>query len=246
MSLNPFKSRGTIPVLLVGLVGVLLVLHAWRLPPFTTTEEVTDNAYVRGLVTVISPQVAGYITEIPVQDYMDVKQGALLVRAVLDDLGLEGAVKTSGAKGVHVFVPVDASVGLEEAAAATRAIADRAARLDPDVATTAFIKDDREGKVFVDPTRVGSATVVAAYSPRIRPGLPVSFPVSWDDLPDVHPRDFTVATAPDLLAGGDPWAAALPAPQELPAELVEHGHTIPVARVAAMHEGKRRKRAKEA
>jgi multidrug resistance efflux pump len=80
---NIFKSRGTIPVLLVGLAGVLLVLHAWRLPPFTTTEEVTDNAYVRGLVTVISPQVAGYITEIPVQDYMEVKQGALLVR--IDD-----------------------------------------------------------------------------------------------------------------------------------------------------------------
>ena len=74
----------------------------------------------------------------------------------------------------------------------------------------------------------------------------MSFPVPWDDLPHVHPRDFTVATAPGLLAGGDPWAAALPDPQELPPELVEHGHTIPVARVAAMHEGKRRKRAREA
>ena len=55
-----------------------------------------------------------------------------------------------------------------------------------------------------------------------------------------------MSTAPGLLAGGDPWAAALPEPQELPADLIEHGHTIPVARVAAMHEGKRRKRAREA
>jgi multidrug resistance efflux pump len=77
------KSRATLPVLAVGLAGVLLVLYAWRLPPFTTTEQVTDNAYVRGLVTTISPQVAGYITEIPVQDYMDVKAGALLVK--IDD-----------------------------------------------------------------------------------------------------------------------------------------------------------------
>jgi multidrug resistance efflux pump len=77
------KSRATIPVLALGITGVLLVLHAWRLPPFTTTEQITDNAYVRGLVTTISPQVAGYITEIPVQDYMDVKAGALLVK--IDD-----------------------------------------------------------------------------------------------------------------------------------------------------------------
>ena len=96
-----------------------------------------------------------------------------------------GAVKTSGAKGVHVFVPIDAQVTMEDAAAATRAIARRAERLDPQTATTAFIKADREGKVFVDSTRAGGATVVAAYSPRARPGVPVSFPVDWDDLDDV-------------------------------------------------------------
>jgi DNA ligase D-like protein (predicted polymerase) len=174
-----------------------------------------------------------------------VVRAAMLVRRVLDDLGLVGAVKTSGSKGVHVFVPITA-VPLEDSAAATRALAVRAEALDPSIATTAFIRADRGGKVFLDSTRSIGATVVAAYSPRIRPGLPVSFPVAWDDLPQVTPADFTVATAPALLAGGDPWAAALPAPQELPAELVEHGHTVPVARVAAMHEGKRRKRAREA
>jgi hypothetical protein len=60
----------------------------------------------------------------------------------------------------------------------------------------------------------------------------------------VRPADFTVSTAPALLGDADPWAAALPEPQELPAELVAEGHTIPVARVQAMHEGKRRARAK--
>ena len=90
-------------------------------------------------------------------------------------LGLDGVVKTSGAKGVHVFVPVVATP-MADVAAATRAIAARAAALGPDVATTAFLKEDRDGKVFVDPTRVGGGTVVAAYSPRVRPGVPVSFP----------------------------------------------------------------------
>jgi len=173
-------------------------------------------------------------------------QAAFLVRQALTDAGLAGAVKTSGAKGVHVFVPIDESVSIEDAAAATRAIAARAERIDPEVATTAYIKEDRHGKVFVDSTRSGGATVVAAYSPRVRPGTPVSFPVGWDDLDRVTPRDFTVRTAPDLLGGADRWAEQLPEPQALPEDLLEEGRAIPVARVAAMHEGKRRKRAREA
>jgi bifunctional non-homologous end joining protein LigD len=169
---------------------------------------------------------------------------AHLVRQALADVGLTGAVKTSGAKGVHVFVPIDDHAPPEDSAAATRAIAARAERLDPEIATTAFIKDDRGGKVFVDSTRVGGATVVAAYSPRVRPGTPVSLPVSWDDLDDIAPADFTVHTALQHLDDEDPWHAEMPTPQRLSAELIEEGHAIPVARVQAMHEGKRRARAR--
>ncbi len=169
---------------------------------------------------------------------------AYLIRQALGDTGLSGAVKTSGSKGLHVYVPVDASA--EEAAAATRAVAERAARLDPALATTAFVVQDREGKVFLDSTRAYGATVASAYSPRVRPGVPVSFPVRWDDLDSVAPGDFTVHSAPGLLDGHAAWAGELPAPQVLPAGLVEEGRAIPVARVQAMHEGKRRKRAREA
>ena len=98
------------------------------------------------------------------------------------------------------------------------------------------------GKVFLDSTRAGGATVVAVYSPRLRAGLPVSYPIAWDDLDDVAPRDFTVHNVPGLLAGADPWTASQPAPQELPAEFVDEGRTIPIARVQAMHAGKRRAR----
>ena len=171
---------------------------------------------------------------------------ARLVRQALADAGMSGAVKTSGSKGVHVFVPLEPDVKTEDVAAATRAIAARAERLDPGLATTAFIREDRHGKVFLDSTRAGGATVVAAYSPRVRPGATVSFPVAWDDLDDVLPGDFTVHTAPGLLGDKDPWAEAMPAPQRLDPGLVEEGHTIPIARVQAMHEGKRRARAKRA
>jgi DNA ligase D-like protein (predicted polymerase) len=176
-------------------------------------------------------------------DWSTVASAARLIREALAGCGLSGAVKTSGSKGVHIFVPIKPAP-VEDAAAATRAIAARAERLDPALATTAFIREDREGKVFLDATRAIGATVIAAYSPRLRPGLPVSYPVGWDALDDVTPTDFTVKNAAGLLGDADPWAAQLPAPQALPADLVADGHTIPVARVQAMHEGKRRARAR--
>jgi DNA ligase D-like protein (predicted polymerase) len=169
-------------------------------------------------------------------------RAARVVRQVLVDESLDAVIKTSGAKGLHIFVPIDSSVSMEAAAAATRAIAARAERLDPSTVTTAFMKDDRAGKVFVDATRVGGATVVAAYSPRVRPGATVSFPLDWDALDDVAPADFTVLTAVRVLGGDDRWAGRMPPPQQLGAELVEEGRSIPVARAQAMHEGRRRAR----
>jgi DNA ligase D-like protein (predicted polymerase) len=182
-------------------------------------------------------------------DFGAVVAVAHLVRQALTDAGLAGAVKTSGAKGVHVFVPIDAhapgeSVAAGDAAAATRALAARTEALNPELATTAFIVEDRGGKVFVDATRAGGATVAAPYSPRLRPGTPVSFPLDWSELDRVTPADFTVRTAIGALAGRDPWADSMPAPQRLPDDLIEQGRAIPVARVAAMHEGKRRARAR--
>jgi bifunctional non-homologous end joining protein LigD len=177
-------------------------------------------------------------------DFTLAVEAARLVHTALAEIGMSGAINTSGSKGVHVFVPLDGKARAEDVAAATRAVAVRAERLNPELATTAFIRDDRHGKVFLDSTRAGGATVVAAYSPRVRTGATVSFPVPWDELDDVAPGDFTLHTALDLLGGRDPWRDAMPEPQKLDAGLVEEGHTIPIARVQAMHEGKRRARAR--
>ena len=168
---------------------------------------------------------------------------AHLVRQALADAGLAGAVKTSGSKGLHVIVPVH-DLGLSDAAAATRALAERTATLDPAIATTAYIKADRGGRVFVDSTRAGGGSLASAFSPRVRPGTPASYPVPWDDLDEVAPGDFTVRSVLPL-PGADPWQAILPPPQRVPADVIEQGHAIPIARVVAMHEGKRRKRARE-
>lgn len=70
----------TLIVLMAGLTGLGMVLYAWRLPPFSSSVEMTDNAYVRGYVTMLSPQVSGYVVDVAVKDYQDVKQGDILVR----------------------------------------------------------------------------------------------------------------------------------------------------------------------
>jgi bifunctional non-homologous end joining protein LigD len=169
---------------------------------------------------------------------------AHMVRTALTDAGLQGAVKTSGAKGVHIFVPILEQTTADEEAAAMRALAVRVEQIDPSVATTAFMKADRGNKVFVDSTRAGGATVVATYSPRARPGVPVSFPLRWDELDTITPGDFTIHNALDRLGDKDPWASLMPPAQQIPSDLIDEGRAIATPRVAAMHEGKRRARAR--
>ncbi len=167
---------------------------------------------------------------------------ARLARRALAEAGLSAAVKTTGSTGLHLVVPVRGS-SHEDVAAATRALAARTAALDPAVATTEYVVAERGDRVFVDSTRSGRGTIAVAYSPRVRPGLPISAPVPWDHLDTADPRGVTVADAAARIIG-DPWADALPEAQLLDPELVAQGHSIPVARVAAMHEGKRRARAR--
>ncbi|MDF2798871.1 MAG: HlyD family secretion protein [Devosia sp.] len=81
--LKLLKSKGTWAALLIGLIGVGVVLYAWQLPPFTSSIQSTNNAFVRGRVTMIAPQLAGYVTQVPVSDYQQVKKGDLLIK--LDD-----------------------------------------------------------------------------------------------------------------------------------------------------------------
>ena len=145
--------------------------------------------YHPGLATIDQPDHPTHLVldiDPPEESFGLAVQAALLVRQALADVGMLGAVKTSGAKGVHVFVPLVGAT-TADVAAATRALAARAERLDPTLTTTAFVKEDRGGKVFLDSTRAGGATVVSVYSPRLREGVPVSYPVSWDALGNISP-----------------------------------------------------------
>lgn len=130
---------------------------------------------------------------------------ARAVREVLTEYGLDGALKTSGAKGLHVVVPIERRTTGDQVRRAAFALAERVVERIPDRATLEFRKRDRGGRVFLDVTRNGGGqTVIAAYSPRVRPEGTVSFPVDWLELGDVAPADFTLRSAPGLLGGRGP------------------------------------------
>lgn len=146
---------------------------------------------------------------------------ALALGRLLEELGLRGVAKTSGAKGVHVVVPLRPGPPFEEVRAAAATIARLLEARFPDLATTAIRRARRGERVFVDVGRNAAGQhMVAVYSPRARPGAPVSFPVPWDDLGRVRPQDFSLRTVPSLLQReGDRWKALRPRPQALPRTL---------------------------
>lgn len=145
---------------------------------------------------------------------------ALLVREVLATHGVDGIAKTSGAKGMHVYVPLVRRHGYEQVRRAASRVAEEAASREPDLATDQFFKKERRGRVFIDYTRVGpGAHVIAAFSPRARAEATVSFPVAWKRLERVDPREFTIKTVPPMLERDDPWRTLSPAPRTLPRDL---------------------------
>jgi bifunctional non-homologous end joining protein LigD len=148
-------------------------------------------------------------------------QVALVLKEVLDEIGLEGIPKTSGGKGVHVYVPLGRRYGYPAVRSAAVAIGQRVEERIPEEATSEFLKAKRGGRVFLDPGRnAPGAHVAAPYSPRARPGATVSFPVTWKNLEAVKPGDFTIRNVPGLLAKKDPWKTLMPRAQTLPRELL--------------------------
>ena len=122
-------------------------------------------------------------------------KAAALVKVVLDELGLRSFAKTSGSKGFHIVVPLNRRQGWEEVKLFSQAVAQHMTRVVPQRFSAVLGPKNRVGKIFIDYLRNGrSASTVAAFSVRARPGMAVSMPVSWDELNDV--------------TGGDQWTMA--------------------------------------
>ena len=145
----------------------------------------------------------------PGTDFTDAIPAALELRLVLEEVGLTAFVKTSGNRGIHVFAPIDAKHEFLDVRHAVIAAARELERRMPDRVTTAWWKEERGEKIFVDFNQANrDRTMAGAYSPRALGHAPVSTPVTWDELPDVDPTVFTIRTVPGRLAEmGDPWAS---------------------------------------
>ena len=131
----------------------------------------------------------------------EAKQVAAIVHETLDELGAVGWPKTSGSRGIHVYVRIEPRFGFREVRRAALAFAREIERRAPDLVTTAWWKEERTRAIFVDYNQnARDRTIASAYSVRGKPWGPVSAPVTWSELPDVETEDFTIATMPERFA----------------------------------------------
>src|SRR2546421_9831064 len=140
-----------------------------------------------------------------------VRRIALVVREVMDELGLPSYPKTSGATGLHILVPIRPELGFPHVRRFAKALAEEVERRvgDQEVATTTWHVKDRRG-VFVDfGQNARDRTIASAYSVRPTPDARVSAPLAWDEVADVEPADFTLGTMRERVAGGGDLTATM-------------------------------------
>ena len=143
----------------------------------------------------------------PGTTFADAVRVAGVARELLGDLGMTGFAKTSGNRGIHVYVRIEPRWDFGEVRHAAIAFGRELEKRDDGV-TTAWWKEERGERIFVDFNQAcRDRTIASAYSPRPLPGAPVSTPVTWDELGSVDPKELTVRTVPALVTSrGDAWA----------------------------------------
>jgi len=152
----------------------------------------------------------------PPAGYRQAREVAMMVRTALDHLGLRGFPKTSGATGIHIFLPLRRQLTSREVTNAVAGLGDVLKRAAPSLITLERRVRDRVGVYFDYGQNSPTRTMAAPLSPRPFPGAPVSFPVSWDELLRVDPDAFTVHTVPRRLhITGDPWGGLWAGAQSL-------------------------------
>lgn len=133
----------------------------------------------------------------PGTDYLDAVRAAEQLRGLLEELGLRGWPKTSGGRGLHVFVPIEPRWTFTQVRRCAIAIGRELERRMPGRVTTKWWKEERGERIFVDYNQTArDRTIASAYSVRPRPHAPVSAPLRWEEVPDARPQDFDLLTMP--------------------------------------------------
>jgi DNA ligase D len=153
----------------------------------------------------------------PGVDFGGVRAAADELRGLLDELGIVGYPKTTGSRGLHVYVRLESQWDSYQVRAAAVAAARELERRRPELITASWWKEERGKRVFVDYNQnAPHKTVFGAWSVRARPGAQVSSPLTWDELASIHPDELTIASVADRLSThGDPWGTINEEPQSL-------------------------------
>ena len=186
-----------------------LGFHVW--PYLATDPEITDELRLD-----LDPQQG--------TDFAHVREAARELRRLLGELGIVGYPKTTGNRGMHVYVRLEPSWDSYQVRSAAVAVARELERRRPDILTAQWWKEDRGERVFVDFNQnAPHKTVFGAWCVRARAGAQVSTPIRWDDIDVIHPDELTIASLPSRIeAGGDPWLDMNADPQSLKPLLAMH------------------------
>jgi DNA ligase D len=186
-----------------------LGFHVW--PYKASSPEFTDELRLD-----LDPQ--------PGTDFTHIRQAASELRTLLDELGVVGYAKTTGNKGLRVYVRLELKWDSYQVRSAAVAVARELERRNPDVITAQWWKEDRGERVFIDFNQnAPHKTVFGAWCVRARTGAQVSTPVTWDEIDSIHPDEFTIASLPERLETvGDPWLEMNDNPQSLDPFLEMH------------------------
>jgi bifunctional non-homologous end joining protein LigD len=213
-----------------GVVHHLVVRNVRSLLWMANQNCITPHVWVSRTPKLFNPDLCVFDLDPAGDDEPDVlRAAALVLRDLLDELGLPSWVKTTGSKGFHIVVPLDGKADFGEVSHFADALGALLVARDPDHLTREFSKADRGGRILVDTGRNGySATFAAAYALRARPGATVSAPCTWEEVEsgEVGPRSFTLRSMPDRLAAvGDLWA-----------DMRKRGRSLerPLSRIAGM------------
>jgi bifunctional non-homologous end joining protein LigD len=193
-----------------GLVVYPLVNDARALQWLANQNCITPHVWTSRTPALGQPDLCVFDLDPSVDDPTVLRAAALAVRDLLEELGLPSWVKTSGSKGFHIVVPLDAKADFEDVGRFAYGVASALVARDPDHLTLEFIKVDRAGRIFVDVGRNGfGATFAAPYAVRPLPGAPVSAPCTWDEVVSgtATPQTFTLRSMTARLEEhGDLWA----------------------------------------
>jgi bifunctional non-homologous end joining protein LigD len=176
----------------------------------TNQNTITQHVWTSRVPDLIFPDICVFDLDPSQDDPSAVRDAAVSLRDLLEELTLPSWIKTSGSKGFHIVVPIDGKTHMDLVARFANAVGTLFVSRMPDRLTQEFSKADRSGRIYVDTGRNGySATFAAAYTVRAKRGAPVSAPCTWQEVErgEVDPQTFTLRNMADRVAAvGDVWA----------------------------------------